>query len=205
MSYTPSTQPVRSSAPYSDYELIDVDPTLLRVVSFMRPADYAAWAASIAFFPAAIKAWEHLEPAAGPYKAPAKIPGGALRTCTLLGFVGGFYLAYVRSSKRFLGWSENSREVARDRYEHKKLLAEGKLPFGENESTLTDRVQDVANRNSQYAFTNMAILPWFNLVNHPYHGINLEKYYEDRPGEAEWGFQLKPLSEIREKYAKHIE
>lgn len=205
MSYTPSTQPVRSAPPYSDYELIDVDPHLRRVVSFMRPSDYAAWGASILFFPTAMKVWEHLEPVEGAYTKPGRISGGTMRTATLLGVVGGFYLAYVRSSKRFLGWSENEREVLRDRYDMKKLLSEEKLPFAENESVLDDRLKDIANKNSQYAFVNMAVIPWFNLVNHPYHGIDLSKYYEDRPGEAEWGFKLKPLDEIKQKYAKNIE
>lgn len=205
MSYSPSSQPIRSDPPEADYELIDVDPHLRRVVSYFRPSDYAAWAASIAFFPASIKIWQKLDPVEGAYQKPGRIPGGVMRTATLLGVVGGFYLAYVRSCQRFLGWTENSREVLRDRKETKKLLSEGKLPFGENESVLDDRLKDVANRNSQYSFLLMGIMPWFNLVKHPHHGINLQKYYEDRPGEAEWGYKLKPLDEIRKKYAKHIE
>lgn len=203
MSYTPDSQPVRSLAPYSDYELIDVDPHLRRVVSYMRPSDYGAWAASAAFFPASLRIWQQLEPVEGAFKKPGRIPGGTMRAATLLGVVGGFYLAYVRSCKRFLGWSENGREVLRDRRETKKLLAEGKLPFGE--SVLDDRLQDVANRNSQFSIVTMAILPWFNLANHPYHGIDLAKYYEDRPGEAEWGLKLQPLDEIKRKYVKRIE
>lgn len=205
MSYTNSYQPVRSDPPAADYEVIDVDPHFNRVVSYFRGSDYGAWAASTAAFPLALLAWERLEPLAGAFKAPGKVPAGTLRTATLVGFVGGFYLAYVRSSKRFLGWSENAREVSKDRYEIKKLLSEEKLPYHENESVLDDRLKDIANRNSQYSFTLLAILPWFNLANHPYHGVNIEKYYENRPGEEAWGFKLKPFDEIKAKYAKNIE
>ncbi|KAK6461255.1 NADH-ubiquinone oxidoreductase [Scheffersomyces coipomensis] len=205
MSYTASTQPVRSDPPQSDYELIDVDPHFNRVVGYFRSSDYLAWGASTAAFPLALQAWERLEPAQGAFKAPGKVPGGALRTATLLGFLGGFYLAYVRSSKRFLGWTENEREVKKDRYEIKKLLSQEKLPYHENESVLDDRLKDIANRNSQFSFTAFAVLPWFNLVHHPYHGVNVQKYYVDRPGEEAWGFKLKPYDEIKAKYTKVIE
>jgi len=205
MSYTNSNLPVRAEPPYSDYELIDVDPHFNRVVGYFRGSDIGIWAATTAAFPLALQVWEKLEPAEGAFKAPGKVPGGALRTATLLGFVGGFYLAYVRSSKRFLGWSENDREVKKDRYEIKKLLSQEKLPYHENESVLDDRLKDIANRNSQFSFTAFAILPWFNLAHHPYHGVNIQKYYVDRPGEEEWGFKLKPFDQIKAKYAKQIE
>lgn len=205
MSYTATNQPVRSDAPLTDYELIDIDPHFKRVVGYFRSSDLGIWLGTTMAFPAALQLWERAEPSAGAFKAPGKVPGGALRTATLLGFIGGFYLAYVRSSKRFLGWSENSREVAKDRYEIKSLLNQGKLPYGENESVLDDRMKDIASRNSQYSFTTFAIMPWFNLVNHPYHGVDLKRYYETRQGEENWGFDLKPLDEIREKYATKIE
>lgn len=205
MSYTKQYEPVRADIPQSDYELIDADPYFNRVVSYFRGSDYLAWGASTAAFPLSLLAWERLEPVAGAFKKPGVTPPGALRAATLLGFTGGFYLAYIRSSRRFLGWSENAREVAKDRYEVKKLLSEEKLPYHENESKLDDRMKDIANRNSQYSFTMLAVLPWFNLAYHPYHGVDLKKYYETRPGEEEWGFTLKPLEEIRAKYAEHIE
>ncbi|CUM63523.1 uncharacterized protein PRCAT00001100001 [Priceomyces carsonii] len=206
MSYNKNNQPVRSEPAYSDYELIDVDPHFKRVVAYFRPSDYGFWAATTAGFPLALQAWERLEPREGAFKAPARIPGGALRAATLLGFVGGFYFAYIRSSRRFLGWSENAREVKKDRYQIKKLLAQEKLPYHENESVLDDRLKDIANRNSQYSFATMAIIPWFNFAHHPYHGVNIQKYYENRPGEEEWGFNnLKPYEDIKAKYVKHIE
>ncbi|RLV90551.1 hypothetical protein JA1_004501 [Spathaspora sp. JA1] len=202
MSYTATNEPVRNAPPVGDYELIDVDPYFTRVISYFRPSDYGAWGITTASFPLALYIWERLEPIEGPYKSPSKLPGGTLRAATLLGFVGGFYLAYARSSKRFLGWSENEREVKKDRYEIKKLLSQGKLPYFENESTLDDRLKDVANRNSQYSHVGLALLPWFNLAYHPYHGVDLNKYYINRPGEEEWNFQLKPLDEIKAKFAK---
>lgn len=205
MSYEKQYAPIRGDPPQADYEIIDVDPYFGRVVSYFRPSDLGLWGLTTVAFPLSLQAWERLEPRAGSFKAPSKIPGGALRTATLLGFVGGFYLSYVRSSQRFLGWSENAREVKKDRYEIKKLLSEEKLPYHENESTLDDRMKDISNRNSQYSFTTMAILPWFNFSYHPYHGVNIAKYYENRPGEEEWGFNnLKSYEEIKAKYTKTV-
>lgn len=205
MSYNKAYEPVRSDPACGDYELIDVDPHFNRVVSYFRASDLGVWAASTAAFPLSLVAWERLDPVAGSFKKPTPVPGMALRAATLLGFTGGFFAAYVRSLKRFLGWSENAREVSKDRYEIKKLLSEEKLPYHENESTLDDRMKDIANRNSQYSFALMAILPWFNLAYHPYHGTDIRKYYETRPGEEDWGFSLKPYEEIKAKYATVIE
>lgn len=206
MSYTANSIPVRGPSAPTEYELIDLDPHFNRVVGYFRTSDYGVWAASTAGFPLALAAMERLESSAGPYKAPNKIPGGALRVATFLGLSGGFLLAYIRSSQRFLGWKENAREVKLDRYEIKKSLSEGKLPYHENESLLDDRLKDVANRNSQNSVAIAAIIPWFNFVHHPYHGINIQKYYETRPGEEDWGFgKLTPYEEIKAKYAKHIE
>lgn len=206
MSYSKQYEPIRGAPPQADYEIIDVDPHFNRVVSYFRPSDYGFWALTTAAFPLSLQAWERLDPSAGSFKAPQKIPGTTLRAATLLGFVGGFYWAYVNSSKRFLGWTENAREIKRDRYEIKKLLSQEKLPYHENESVLDDRLKDIANRNSQYSFVLMSILPWFNFVHHPYHGVNIEKYYETRPGEEEWGFNnLKPYDEIKAKYATKLD
>lgn len=205
MSYNKAYEPVRGDAARGDYELIDVDPYFGRVVSYFRASDVATWAATTAAFPLSLIAWERMEPVAGQFKQPGKVPAGALRAATLIGCCGGFLLAYTRSSKRFLGWAENAREVQKDRYEIKKLLSEEKLPYHENLSQLDDRMKDIANRNSQYSFTALAILPWFNLAYHPYHGVDIGKYYEVRPGEEEWGFKLKPYDEIKAKYAKVVE
>lgn len=205
MSYNKSYEPVRGQPPHSDYELIDVDPYYSRVVSYMRPSDLGLWAAGTAAVPLSLIAWEKLDPVAGSFTKPGKVPSTLLRGAALVGFCGGFFLAYVRSSQRFLGWSENAREVMMDRYEIKKLLSEEKLPYHENKSSLNDRMKDIANRNSQYSFTVSAFLPWFNMAYHPYHGVDIQKYYETRPGEEAWGFNLRPYEEIKAKYAKVIE
>jgi len=47
---------------YAPYELIDSDPHFSRVVSYMRPSDYAVWGGGTAAAPAAIYLWgEHIE------------------------------------------------------------------------------------------------------------------------------------------------
>jgi len=44
------------------YKLIDSDPHASRVISYMRPSDYAVWGASTAAAPAALYLWgEHFE------------------------------------------------------------------------------------------------------------------------------------------------
>ncbi|KAI5961907.1 NUXM [Candida pseudojiufengensis] len=205
MSYTQSNIPVRAPPIQSDYELIDGDPYFGRVVSYFRPSDYLKWGISTAIVPLGIQLWERLEPSLGKGMKPSPISGTTYRAATAIGFFGGFFLAYIHSSQRFLGWSENKREVTKDRYEIKKLLSQGKLPYHENESVLDDRNKDIANRNSQYSSTFLFIMPWFNLAYHPYHQVNLQRYYETRPGEENWGFNLKPLDEIYAKYEKKVE
>jgi len=41
----------------SPYPLIDADPHFSRVVRYMRPSDYAAWAGATAAFPSALYFW----------------------------------------------------------------------------------------------------------------------------------------------------
>ncbi|CDK29272.1 unnamed protein product [Kuraishia capsulata CBS 1993] len=123
-------------------------------------------------------------------------PAGFLRAAGLLGFVGGFCFAYTSSTKRFWGWTENSKEVAKDRYEVKKLLSQKQSPYGKTE--LSPYHQDMAARNSTNSQLLFALIPWVNLANHQSHGIDLRKYYEVRPGEEKWGFTLPPLEEIND-------
>ncbi|GME96113.1 unnamed protein product [[Candida] boidinii] len=176
------------------YELIDSDPTFSRVVSYMRFSDYATWALGTAAAPALLVALEKYEPASGrKFKMPAPM---FLRAATLLGFVGGFCLAYNNSTKRFWGWSENAAEVAKDRYEVKKLLSQKQSPYGKSE--LSPYLQDVAARNSTNSQLMLAFLPMFNFANHQNHGIDLRKYYEVRPGEEKWGFELPALEEVED-------
>ena len=42
----------------------------------------------------------------------------------------------------------------------------GELPYGQ--SRLSEYMQGVAARQTRYTGVNLAVLPWFNFVNHPY-------------------------------------
>ena len=83
---------------------------------------------------------------------------------------------------RFWGWKENYKEVAKDRAEMKQLLKENKPLYGKSE--MDSYMQLVAANNSRYSalkfsiisIHNLAILPWFNFVNHFYHGVDPKKY-----------------------------
>ena len=50
---------------------------------------------------------------------------------------------------------------------------------------MTEYMQGVAHRNSRYAATFAHVLPWPNLVNHPYHGVDTAKYYRQAELELE--------------------
>ena len=45
-------------------------------------------------------------------------------------------------------------------------------------STLTPYMQSVAANNSRYAALMLHVIPWANFVNHPYHGTDTAKYYQ---------------------------
>lgn len=176
------------------YEVIDEDPAFGKVVRYFRPIDYLTWAAGTAFGPAALILMEKYEPAVGrSFKRP---PAMFLRAAGVIGLFGGFALAYNESTKRFWGLSENAKEVAKDRYETKKALSQGLNPYHTEKSSLTPYLQDVASRNSNHSQLMLAFIPWFNLANHPNHGVDLKKYYEVREGEEKWGFNLVPLDKI---------
>ncbi|CAI5756262.1 unnamed protein product [Candida verbasci] len=200
MSYTPHNQPIRAPPVHSDYELIDGDPYFFKVLRYFRSSDYLNWGILTATPPILMKLWEHYEPHQGKGRKPIPMSGMTLRAATSIGFFGGFFLAYIKTARRFLGWEENSTEVSKDRFEMKKLLSEGIPPYFEHLSSLDDRTKDVSNRNSQYSVAMLFLLPWFNLSYHPYHQVDLKKYYEVRPGEEDWKFDLKPLDEIYGKY-----
>ncbi|GMM29530.1 hypothetical protein DAMA08_022750 [Martiniozyma asiatica (nom. inval.)] len=176
----------------SKYEVIDQDPIFSKVVSYFRVSDYGIWAAATAAGPLSLVLLEKFEPASGrKFKMPAPM---FLRAGGLIGFTAGFFLAYNESTKRFWGQSENKKEVEKDRYETKKLLSQGKNPWGE--SSLTPYLQDVSARYSKNSQLLLGFIPWFNFVSHPYHGVDLNKYYEVREGEEKWGFDLVPLEKI---------
>jgi len=153
--------------PSTPYPLIDTDPHFNRVVRYMRPSDYAVWAGAAGAAPAALYAYERIDPSRHNIRP-------ALKMLTFLGAAGGFLLAYQRSSFRFWGWAENGREEAKDFAELSKLAAEGKPLYGE--SDMTEYLQGAAYRNSAWSQLKFAAIPWFNLVNHPHHGVDPAKY-----------------------------
>ncbi|BGP33144.1 hypothetical protein JCM10296v2_004933 [Rhodotorula toruloides] len=144
------------------YPVVDADPHFSRVMSYMRPSEYAMWAAGTAAFPAAIYGLG-LRP--------------TLKIATWLGFAGGFLLAYQTTSLRLWGWRENEREQARDKEELSQLAKEGKPLYGE--SDLPPYIQGVAHRNSLWSQLKFSVMPWFNFVHHPYHGTDQSKYKEE--------------------------
>ncbi|KAJ7746830.1 NADH-ubiquinone oxidoreductase complex I, 21 kDa subunit-domain-containing protein [Mycena maculata] len=149
------------------YPLIDSDPHASRVLRYMRPSDYAIWAAYTAGTPAVFWGWEKLDRTGFNLKPQLKI--GAW-----LGFCAGFLIAYSRSSRRFWGWSENAREEARDLEELTQRAREGKPLYGESSQPMW--VQAAAHRNSQYSQLKFSLFPMVNLVNHPFHGTDPAKY-----------------------------
>lgn len=59
----------------------------------------------------------------------------------------------------------------------------GKPLYGE--SQLTEYMQGVASRQSRYSGVFLAVMPWFNLVNHNQHGVDTAKYYQQAERELE--------------------
>lgn len=175
---------IATTAPY---ERIDPDPHFTRVVSFFRPIDYATWAVAAAGMPALYTLFERLDPTNG--RQFVKPPPGVMRVTGLLGVIGGFMIAYNRSSQRFFGHTENAREVAMDRYQVKKNLSQGLPAFGKKPSMSPD-LQNMAMRNSKNSQYALFFFPWFSFFTHEYHGVDLKKYYEVRPGEEKWEFSL---------------
>ncbi|KAJ7918804.1 NADH-ubiquinone oxidoreductase complex I, 21 kDa subunit-domain-containing protein [Mycena leptocephala] len=149
------------------YPLIDCDPHASRVIRYMRPSDYATWAAYTAGTPAAFWAWERID-RSGMRLRPQLYIGA------WFGFSAGFLIAYMRSSKRFWGWTENAREEARDLEELTQRAREGKPLYGESSQPMW--VQAAAHRNSQYSQLKFSLFPMLNLVNHPFHGTDPAKY-----------------------------
>ncbi|PFH51937.1 hypothetical protein AMATHDRAFT_141423 [Amanita thiersii Skay4041] len=149
------------------YSLIDADPHAFRVVRYFRLSDYAIWAAGTAAFPTALYLWEMADPAKLRMRTSLRLGG-------FLGFVGGFLLAYQRSSARFWGWSENKREERMDLEELSQRAKDSKPLYGESHQP--QWVQGTAFRNSAYSQLKFSVFPMFNLVHHPYHGTDPAKY-----------------------------
>ncbi|PSR76143.1 hypothetical protein PHLCEN_2v8641 [Hermanssonia centrifuga] len=153
------------------YPLIDADPYAGRVIRYFRGSDYATWAAGTAAFPAALYFWDMADTTRSRLRTPLRLGG-------LLGFVGGFLLAYQRSSFRFWGWTENKREEEMDRQEMSERVAQGLPVYGDSDQP--EWVRGTAYRNSAFSQLKFAAFPMFNLVNHPYHGTDPAKYGEKK-------------------------
>ncbi|OBZ74104.1 NADH-ubiquinone oxidoreductase 20 subunit [Grifola frondosa] len=149
------------------YPLIDADPHASRVLRYFRLSDYAWWAGATGAFPAALYFWDMADPTKVKLRTHLRLGG-------LLGFAGGFLLAYQRSSFRFWGWSENKREEEMDREELTDRARQGLPLYGESDQPAW--VQGAAYRNSAFSQLKFNIFPMFNLVNHPHHGTDPAKY-----------------------------
>lgn len=79
--------------------------------------------------------------------------------------------------------SENAREVEMDMKEMVAKVKAGETLYGE--SRLTPNMQGVAARQSRYSSLFMAVMPWFNFVNHNQHGVDTAKYYQQAERELE--------------------
>ncbi|KDE07435.1 hypothetical protein MVLG_02301 [Microbotryum lychnidis-dioicae p1A1 Lamole] len=152
------------------YTVLDTDPHATRVIKYMRPADYAAWAGMTAAAPLAFYGLELADPTK--MTRAGLRPG--LRLTAFLGFTGGFLLAYQTSSLRLWGWKENLAEEKAIEQEMTALAKAGKPLYGEQ--TLPPYIQGVAHRNSLWSQLKFGVMPWFNFVRHPHHGVDVSKY-----------------------------
>jgi len=84
---------------------------------------------------------------------------------------------------RFYGARENRREIEMDMREMVDKVKKGEPLYGK--SDLSEYLQGVAHRNSRYAGVFSQVIPWPNLVNHPYHGVDTAKYYRQAELELE--------------------
>ncbi|ORX90724.1 NADH-ubiquinone oxidoreductase-like protein 21 kDa subunit [Clohesyomyces aquaticus] len=165
--------------PSGEYPLIDNDPHFKRVVRYARPEDWALGAGVAAAGPALMLYWEKMSPSFVGKGGFAPI----MRLTGAVGLTGGFLFVYSRSCHRFYGARENRREIEMDMREMVDKAKRGEPLYGT--STMTDYMQGVAHRNSRYAATFIGTLPWFNFVNHPYHGVDTAKYFRQAELELE--------------------
>jgi len=84
---------------------------------------------------------------------------------------------------RFYGARENRREIEMDMREMVDKVKRGEPLYGK--SDVSEYMQGVATRNSRYSATLIHLIPWFNFVNHPYHGVDTAKYYRQAELELE--------------------
>ncbi|KAJ2299006.1 hypothetical protein IWW51_001887 [Coemansia sp. RSA 2702] len=146
------------------FPIIDTDPIFGRVIRYMRPSDYVMGVALTALGPGFIYWMEKYQPAGLSRKHMVR--GMGLATC--IGATVGFMSAYAASSARFWGYTENAREIKMYRDEYRRLKAQGKPMHGT--STLPLSIQRTSAEYSTGAFLNFDVAPWFNFINHPFHG-----------------------------------
>ncbi|CAB4406805.1 unnamed protein product [Rhizophagus irregularis] len=151
----------------TNYPVIDIDPHFKRVVRYFRPSDYVVWAGVTASGPAFMLMMERTG-------GPSKGLPIALKLSTVLGFSAGFLLSYQRSSLRFWGWTENSKEIEKDRDEMAKLLEKGEPLYGPEH--MDEFNQKASSWFSKYSALKFSSIPWFNFVNHRSHGVDPKKY-----------------------------
>ncbi|KAK2760367.1 hypothetical protein FQN54_002437 [Arachnomyces sp. PD_36] len=163
----------------TDYPLIDSDPHVNRVFGYARSSDYAVGAATAAVSPGLFWIFERMHPShAGKGAFPP-----VMRLATAIGVAAGFFTVYQRSTLRFYGFRENTREVEMDMREMVDKAKRGEPLYGK--SSLSPYMQGVATRNSRYAETIISVIPWFNFVNHNQHGVDTAKYYQQAERELE--------------------
>ncbi|KAF2995427.1 hypothetical protein G7054_g10995 [Neopestalotiopsis clavispora] len=178
---TPQQTYIPSKVLKTEYPLIDNDPHFNRVIAYARPSDYAYGAGAAVAGPGLLYAMERF--------APSHVGRGgfarAMRLGGAIGAIGGFLYFYTRSTYRFYGMTENSREVEMDMQEMVAKVKAGETLYGE--SKLTPHMQGVAARQGRYSALFMYGMPWFNFVNHNQHGVDTAKYYieAERQLEAE--------------------
>ncbi|KAJ1760771.1 hypothetical protein IW139_000511 [Coemansia sp. RSA 353] len=146
------------------FPVIDTDPIFGRVIRYMRVSDYVLGISLTAVGPAFMYWMEKYQPSglSRKYQRHGMLAGG------LVGVCAGFMSAYSCSSARFWGTSENAREIKMYREEYRRLKAEGKSMHGT--SSLPLSIQRISSEYSTGAFLNFDVAPWFNFVNHPFHG-----------------------------------
>ncbi|KAF4991323.1 hypothetical protein FGRMN_7886 [Fusarium graminum] len=165
----------------TEYPLIDNDPHFKRVVGYARTSDYIYGTIAAAFAPTALYTLEKFAPShvgKGGFPKAMRLAGG-------VGLLGGFLYFYQRSSLRFYGATENSREIEMDMREMVDKVKKGEPLYGV--SRLSPHLQGVAARQSRYSALFLSTIPWFNFVNHNQHGVDTAKYYQQAERELEAG------------------
>ncbi|KAF2644901.1 hypothetical protein P280DRAFT_466164 [Massarina eburnea CBS 473.64] len=176
---TRSQPVVPDKVPTGAYPLIDNDPHFSRVLRYTRPSDWLYGAGVGALSPGLMLYWEKISPSFVGKGGFAPI----MRLSCALGATGCFVFAYSRTCARFYGARENRREIDMDMREMVNKVKKGEPLYGK--SDMNEYMQGVAHRNSRYAGVFAHVIPWPNLVNHPYHGVDTAKYYRQAELELE--------------------